>query len=54
LVRRFAFYLDYLAIPEHLEEVQDIDYFDVIGLSCNWFQGHKNQPAVGMPLFKGP
>ena len=46
--------LEDFAAPEHLEEVQDIDYFDVFDFPRNRLQRHENKPAIRVLFFKSP
>lgn len=45
--------LEYFTVPEHLQEVEDVDEFGVAGATCDGVERHKDKAAVWMLLLEG-
>ena len=43
-------FLEYFTIPEHLEEVKDVDEFGVAGTACDGVERHEDKSAIRMFL----
>ena len=47
-------FLEYFTIPEHLQEVWNVDWLGVAGAACDGVERHEDKPAIRMFLIREP
>ncbi len=54
LMWKVTFFLEYLSVPKHLQEVEYVDELGVAGAACDGVERHEDKAAIRMFLIREP